>query len=145
MSKPQKKYSHRSKPPRRTTQRRQGGMKRNRDTKDTKNVKFNPDSNTVKEYNLSQEERLEKRKKDPLMEIYPKCVMPLNLRSFPCRIGQTLFENPQEYIDFVNADRVRRSSKTPEQHYEYIEEMLKKEMEEKGIVGVSPLNRRIRG
>jgi len=145
MSKQQNILSHRSTQSKRTVHRRRGGMrsslKRNRSTK---SVQFDPNSNTVEEYHLKSDEIQYKRQKDPKIQKYPKCVMPMNLGSFPCRMGNTVFENPKEYIEFANADRIRRSSKTPSQHYEDISKMLKKEMAEKGIIGVSPLNRRIR-
>ena len=95
----------------------------------------------VKTYTfLEGEQQFKRQYDDPRIEsrTVKKCVNPITAHSFPCIIGQSVFENANEYIEFVKADKLRRSGKTHSQHYDSIAKMLQEENPE-----LPPLKRKI--
>lgn len=90
-----------------------------------KRVKINTPENELYEYSLGSSER-EWKKNERIRDI-PKCKKPKFKRDFPCKIKRTIFNNFDDYLDYLQLKQDKNYStgyKSKEEHYDDIEAML---------------------
>lgn len=91
----------------------------------SKHVQINTHENELYEYSLGTSER-QWKKNDRITGI-PKCKKPKFRRDFPCKIKRTVFNNFDDYADYLQLKHDNNYStgyKSKEEHYDDIEAML---------------------
>jgi len=91
----------------------------------TKSVRMNSPQNTLIEYSLGLSEVYSKMR-SPIPSEIPKCSIQ-NKENFPCKIRHTIFDNIEEYEEYLRLKKNRNLStrgRSRREHYDNINSML---------------------